>query len=223
MAKRSGPSAETRFLKGELGVDGAEIAEERDPEELEKESAKEQVLRGGTFLGRELLTWLLFRSESGEPLLQLENEPVTVLFTGRLALKGVAGEVTEVSVKGALAPYAELVKQALQKGLLVHSARLRISHGERAFEASLDAEHFDVRSGKIPQLLAEEESERMSERLHLAEQLSGLVDALITRFVEVRTSAAWKKSVVPELTAWMRGEGEAAGAQKQAQRLANGR
>jgi hypothetical protein len=223
MVKRSGPSEETRFLRGDLGVDGGEVEEKPDDAETEQESAKEQVLRGGTFLGRELLTWLLFRSEAGEPLLKFENEPVTVLFTGRLLLKGVAGEVTEVSVKGAMAPYAELVKQALQKGLLVHSARIRISQGERAFEATLDAEHFDVRSGKIPQLLAEEESERMTERLHLAEQLSTLVDALIAAFVEVRTSAAWKKRVVPELQSWLRGEAAAAGALKQAQRLSGGR
>ena len=122
-----------------------------------------------------------------------------------------------------MAPYAELVKQALQKGLLVHSARIRISQGERAFEATLDAEHFDVRSGKIPQLLAEEESERMSERLHLAEQLSQLVDALIGSFVELRTSPAWKKRVVPELQSWLRGGASATSALKQAQRLAGGR
>lgn len=223
MAKRAGPSEETRFLRGEVGVDGEAIAEERDPAEQELESAKEQVLRGGTFLGRELLTWLLYRSESGAPITQVEGEPLTVLFTGRLLLKGVAGEVTELAVKGALAPYAELVKQALQKGLLVHAARLRLSLGERAFEASLDAEHFDVRSGKIPQLLAEEESERMTERLHLAEQLSGLVDVLVATFVELRQSPAWKKKVVPELQAWLRGESQAAGALTHAQRSTGGR
>lgn len=199
-------SEEAAFLRGEVGVDGQATEEEKDPAQVEQEGAKEQLLRGGTWLGREFLTWLLWRSESGEPLLQHEGEPVTVLFTGRLALRGLGGEVVELVAKGAMAPYSEIVRHALERGLLVHSARIRVSQGERTWELTLDAEHLDVRSAKLPELLTEADDDRQAERLHLTEQLSALLDALCADFVSIRIGGGWNKKVVPELRAWMAGQ-----------------
>ena len=62
------------------------------------------------------------------------------------------------------------------------------------YEATLDAEFLDVRAGKLPELLTEEEDDRLLERLELTERLSGIVDALVGAFLEVRTSRAWSKT-----------------------------
>ena len=86
----------------------------------------------------------------------------------------------------------------------MHQARLRIEHGERAWEATLDAEHLDVRAARLPELIAEEDDERILERLFLAQQLSALVDALAGAFLAVRTGSGWGRKVVPGLKAWMR-------------------
>jgi hypothetical protein len=126
-----------------------------------------------------------------------------VLFTGRVLLRGVAGDVTEVAARGAAAPYAAQVKRALASGLLVHQARLRLAHGERTFEVTLDAEHLDVRAAKLPELLTEAEDDRAAERLDLIEQLGGLVDALVTAFLAERTARTWERKTVPALRAWM--------------------
>lgn len=204
---RSKASEEAAFLRGDVGVDGgATQQEERDLAEVERDKAREQLLRGGTWLGRELLTWLLWRSEAGDPLLQHDGQDLTVLFTGRVILRGVHGEVVELAAKGTLAPYSTHVRRALADGLLVHTARVHLTHGERVWEATLDAEHLDVRSARLPQLLTEEEDDRLTERLDLVDQLSGMLDALVAEFTAVRTSRAWTKRVVPELQQWMRGE-----------------
>jgi hypothetical protein len=194
---------EAAFLRGEVGVDGQAVEEQKDLAEVERGKAREAFLRGKAWLGRELLTWLLWRSESSEPLLKLEKQPVTVLFEGRLVLRGIAGEVVENTVRGAMAPYSPLVRRALERGLLVHGARLRITHGDRSYEVTLDAEAFDIRSGKLPGLTAEEEDDRLRERLQLSEELAGLVRALIERFLEVRASPRWAREEVPALRAWM--------------------
>ncbi|BDG01159.1 hypothetical protein [Anaeromyxobacter oryzae] len=210
MARRDQARAEAAFLRGDAGVDGRATDEEtRDAAEVEKDKAREQLLRGRTYLGRELLTWLLWRSESTAAVTAHEGTDVEVVFAGRITLRGLAGDVTEVVARGAAAPYAEQVRRALDAGLLVHQARLRITHGEQIFEATLDAEFLDVRAAKLPELLTEAEDDRLLERLALAEKLSALVDALVGTFLEVRASPTWKRKVVPALKAWMQVDAEA--------------
>jgi len=205
VSRRDEARAEAAFLRGDTGVDGAATeADERDAAERERDGAREQLLRGHAFLGRELLTWLLWRSDDTAPVCRHEGEDVTVTFTGRLALRGAFGDVTELVVRGLEAPYSAQVRAALDAGLLVHQARVRIEHGERAWEATLDAEHLDVRSARLPDLVAEEDDEKLLERLWLAERLSALVDAVAAEFLAVRGGRAWGQRVVPALKRWMR-------------------
>jgi len=204
VGKREPNRAAAAFMRGETGVDGvAAEPDQRDEAEVERDRAREQLLRGRTWLGRELLTWLLWRSESGDALVEVDGTGVVVLFTGRVVLRGLAGDVTEVAARGAAAPYAAQVKRALASGLLVHQARLRLTHGERSWEVTLDAEHLDVRAAKLPELLTEAEDDRAAERLDLCEELGRLVDALVEAFLSVRAEKGWARSTVPALRAWM--------------------
>ena len=202
--RRERARTETAFLRGEVGVDGVATGrEEREEAEVERDRAREQLLRGRTWLGREFLTWMLWRSESGDPLAEWESAGVVVLFTGRLVLRGIAGDVTELSARGALVGYAEQVRRALDAGLLVHGARLRLTHGEKVYEATVDAEFLDVRAAKLPEVLKEAEDDQTLERLYLTEQLSGMLDALLAAFIQVRTSASWMREIVPAMRRWM--------------------
>ncbi|NNC05720.1 hypothetical protein HJC10_23040 [Corallococcus exiguus] len=206
MAKREQAREEAAFARGDVGVDGAATEEEKDEAEVEKGKAREQLLRGRAYLGREFMTWLLWRSESGDPLVEHAGAGVVVLYLGKVVLRGVAGDVTEMSAKGTLAPYSENVRHSLDRGLLVFQARLRISHGEREYEVTLDSEFLDIRAAKLPALMTEEEDDQLSERLELTEQLSAIVDTLVQDFLAVRAGRAWSKQVVPALKAWMKGE-----------------
>jgi hypothetical protein len=121
---------------------------------------------------------------------------------GRVVLRGMAGEATELVVKGVMAPYSAIVRRALAEGLLVHVARLRIQHGEKVYEATVDAEHLAVRSAKIPKVLSEEDDDKITERLYLAERLSMIVDAAFRRFMAIRVGKSWAAEV-SALRAWM--------------------
>ncbi len=205
MGAKRGPSAETLFLKGATGVDGQATEQAADPVEAEQAKAREALYRGRTWLGRECLTWVLFKSNDTAPIATLDDEPIEVKFSGRLTLRAAAGDVTEVAVKGVNAPYAPLIRQAADTGLLVHSARVSLTWNETTFELTLDAERFDVRAGKTPALMTDEDDEKLTERLDHVATLGRLIDAVTGRFIELRTSAQWKKTVVPQLKAWMRG------------------
>lgn len=206
MASRRAASEETKFLRGDTGVDGQATKEVADPVEAEQAKAREALYRGRTWLGRECLTWILFRSNDTNPIAVLDDEPIKVLFNGRLTLRAAAGDITEVAVKGVNAPYARLIRQAADLGLLVHSARLTITWQERSYDFTLDAEHFDVRAGKTPELMKDDDDEKLTERLDHVAALGRLIDAISSRFMEIRNSAEWKKKVVPQLKAWMREE-----------------
>lgn len=222
MGKREQAREEAAFMRGDVGVDGAATEEKQDEAELERGKAREALLRGKAYLGREFLTWLLWCSEAGEPLVEFEKAGVTVLFLGRVVLKGISGDVTELSARGAMAPYSEQVRQALDKGLLVHQARLLLTHGEKAYQVTLDAEFLDIRAAKLPELMSEEEDSRTSERLYLAEQLSAMIHTLVETFITVRAGRGWRKQVVPAMKEWMRGE-EGTRKQTTLQRAAQGR
>lgn len=206
MASRRAASEETKFLRGDTGVDGQATKEVADPVETEQAKAREALYRGRTWLGRECLTWILFKSNDTNPIAVLDDEPIKVLFNGRLTLRAAAGDITEVAVKGVNAPYARLIRQAADLGLLVHSARLTITWEERSYDFTLDAEHFDVRAGKTPELMKDDDDEKLTERLDHVAALGRLIDAISSRFMEIRNSAEWKKKVVPQLKAWMREE-----------------
>lgn len=204
MAARRKASAETQFLRGDVGVDGQATVEEVDPAEKERAQAQEALLRGRTWLGRECLTWLLWKSESTEPIAELEGKPITVVFNGKLGLKAGSGEITEATVKGVTAPYAKLVKRGLDQGLLVHTAKLQVTWNEQVYDFTLDAEFFDVRSAKLPSILSDEEGEKLTERLELATRASHLADVLVQTFIKERQSKAWAAKTVPALKEWMR-------------------
>ncbi len=205
MAKREQARAEAAFLRGATGVDGAATEQDqRDAQEVERDAAREQYVRGRTWLGRELLTWLLWRSEAGEPLVEVDGEGVVVLFTGKVLLRGLAGDVTELAAKGTQAPYSAQVRQALGAGLLVHQARLRLTVGEQAWEVTLDAEFLDLRAARIPALLTEEADDQLVERLDLVARLGRMVDALVGAFLAARGARTWGTKTVPALQAWMR-------------------
>ena len=122
---------------------------------------------------------------------------------GQVILRGLAGDATELAVKGHLSAYSDVVRSAIDKGLLVHQARLRIQFGEQVYEVTLDAEHLDFKGAQIPKVLSEEDADQITERLFLCERLAGLVDALWGAFMEVRASGEWKKKAVPGIKRWV--------------------
>lgn len=194
---------ESEFLSGQVGVDGESVEEERDVAEVQRGEAAEALARNRAYLGREFLTWLLYMSNAGVTVCEVDDEPLTLLVVGQVNLRGLAGDATELVVKGHLSAYSDVVRSAIDKGLLVHQARLRIQHGERVFEVTLDAENLDFKGAQIPKVMSEEGDDQITERLWLCEKLSLLVDSLWGAFMEIRTSTKWAQKTVPSIKDWV--------------------
>ena len=68
-------SEESAFLRGDIGVDGQAVEEVKDEGELEQTKVMEELVRGRTYLGREFLTWLLWRTNDAASLVTIDNSP----------------------------------------------------------------------------------------------------------------------------------------------------
>ncbi|MFO0725142.1 MAG: hypothetical protein U1E65_15280 [Myxococcota bacterium] len=200
---RAAGREESQFLRGEIGVDGQSVEEELSEEEIDRAKAVEELARGRTYLGREFLTWLLWRTNAAGTLITVDDEPITGLFVQRITLRGLAGDATELVARGASSPYSKIVRDAIRSGLLVHVGRIRLSHADKIYEVTLDAEHLRLRSAQIPKVLSEEEDDKIAERMFLAEKLGEIVDSCFRAFLEVRSSKRWRKDVVPSLIEWL--------------------
>lgn len=194
---------ESQFLSGEIGVDGLAIEEERDEAEVQRGEAAAALARNRAYLGREFLTWLLYMSNSGVTICDVEGDPLSLLIVGQVNLRGLAGDATELMVKGHLSAYSAVVRSAIDKGLLVHQARLRMQHGEHVYEVTLDAENLDFKGAQIPKVMSEEGDDQITERLYLCEKLASLVDGLWQAFLKVRTSKTWTSKTVPSIKQWV--------------------
>ncbi len=194
------PQADKREL---LGVDGLPVEEVEDRATQERQKAIDDLSRQRAWLGREFLTWLLWRSESGDRFLEIDGEDVTLVFVGPVVLQGLAGDATELRAKGHQSAYSAVVKEAIARGLPVHQARLRLQHGEQVYEATVEAEGLSMRSVKLPALLVEEGDDRRFERLALVDHAAAIIDGLWEAFAEARSGPDWLALEVPGMGGWL--------------------
>jgi hypothetical protein len=192
-AAKSAAGVEAKFLRGELGIDGQSDA--ASAEEKAEGEAKAALLRGNTWLGREFLTWLLFRSNGSEGLCLVEGHPLVVAATGGITLRGSSHEVSELKAKGNGAAYAKTIRRALNEGLAVHILALKLEWNGLCFEVTLDAEFLDSRAVRLPTQAGEDEGTLLADRLERQKQLGELIAALVATFRAIRVEKSWSVEV----------------------------
>ncbi len=190
---KSAASVEAKFLRGEVGIDGQSDAASADAKA--EGEAKAALLRGNTWLGREFLTWLLFRSNGSEALCHVEGHGLIVTAPGGVTLRGSSHEVSELKAKGNGAAYAKAVRRALNEGLAVHVLALKLEWNGLAFEVTLDAEFLENRAVRLPTQSAEDEGALLADRLERQKQLGELIGALVNAFRSVRSKKSWSDEV----------------------------
>jgi hypothetical protein len=184
------------------------------------------------WLGREFLTWLLWRVDAGEPEFRAQGGAFSVGFGGRVRLSSNAGFATDLVLKGQSPAHGAEARAAVGSGHTLREAELRVARGDREWRFTLQADTLDVKSVKLPTALdkpppaepgdlgakpgrfkkkradvdeAAETDARRAERLALLEELDDLVRAAYAEFVRERTRPTWRKSVVPALREWLAG------------------
>jgi len=169
---------------------------------------KQQVVEGEdvqdfAYLGREFMTWLVWRADAGEGTFGARGEEFTIAFGGRARLGAPVGHATDLVLKGRSPAHGAEARAAIGSGHTLREAELRITRGEREWRFTLVAETLDLRGVKLPALLTEEDDDKFLERISLIEELDDMVRAAFSSFMKERLRPAWKRDSVPALRTWL--------------------
>ncbi len=117
------------------------------------------------FLGKEFLTWLWFRSDSGRGVVTAYNGvDIAVTFERFIMLESGRGDSEEsVTCRGLQASLSEGIS-ALASGKKVSRAHIRIGTGEYDWKLTISGSTFDISSLKVPKTVqaGHEEHEDLS-------------------------------------------------------------
>jgi hypothetical protein len=200
------------------------------PELVTRPEADPQDDEDFAFLGREFLTWLLWRAERGEDSFGA-REKFTLSFGGRVRLTGAGGDVTDAILKGRSAAMGVETRAAVGAGRTLREAELSLSDpaGDREWRFTLVADTLDLKGVRLPAVLGEDEpageldalpGERrprsrkkaasrdveldpLAERMALLEELDQRIGEAFAEFLRDRTRPAWQRSIVPGIRTWL--------------------
>ena len=173
------------------------------PEPKIAPATPEEEVQDFAYLGREFMTWLLWRADRGEATFTDDDGELTIAFGGRTRLLGVGADVTDAVLKGRSPAHGIETRAGIGAGRTIREAELRLTRGEREFRFTLIAETLDLKSVKLPARLKDEEDDRLTERMALLEELENSIKAVYLEFVRERTRPVWARSVVPALRTWL--------------------
>lgn len=159
------------------------------------------------FVGREFLLWLWFESHVLETNLHASSGVSCSLWLEtRMTL---AFEKEESLLKGVTPASTPEAREALRQGKLPKEARLRMISGELEFAWVMKADTLGLASLSVPAQLKKKEDEVQEilyERMRLAEELEGALEALYSDFLTLRLSEAWAETVLPALRRFAQGK-----------------
>ena len=162
-------------------------------------------------LGQEFLTWLWFRSETGN-VFRMEGtehngEPFTVAMEQRIVVRGGEGENQETAtVVGSFSPLRE-ARLGLLTGKQVVRCLVRLEKDGMDWQVSLKAEDFSINSLRTPKVARDDGDEDPEglflEKMYLIDLGLSMLDEMFRQFLTLRlTPAAWNKEA-EAVAAWM--------------------
>lgn len=170
------------------------------------------VVEAKRFLGREFLTWLLFRVEEDGGKLQVGDDVVELALGDRVVMQDDGEKHARLTLvdEGDMRPE---LGAGLRRGKLIDRARIAVTRGERRWELSLDGGMLTYDSLRCPKLgdrdaaLADDPRALFENDLFLRladiEEVVGFIDQLFATFCQQRASSQWDAATLPALRAWV--------------------
>ncbi len=170
-----------------------------------------EILNEKSFLGREFLTWLWFKSEKTGGTIEISGGKfVEVLFLDRMTLDLAGADTPQtVSLKGEHSGLREGMA-ALREGKKIEEARVSVRAGDNTFTMLLKGTWFSFGAFRTPPVLPQGEADpdegpeaRFLEKAALIEEGMEIVDSLFEHFVKLRISDQWESTELPEMRKWI--------------------
>lgn len=162
------------------------------------------LINSRQFLGSEFLTWLWFKVDCHDGLVDLpEIGRVEVVFDDQLTLDAYLAETQRSDLRGGAPAYSPEAMTSLRQGKRPIKAKLRLIKEGREWGFVFKADTFDLGGIKIPALLTKEFDEQFWERMYLVEELEEVIRGLYREFITLRLSEDWEARMVGAMKAWI--------------------
>ena len=156
-----------------------------------------------TFMGREFLIWLWWKSEEGYSNMELPHYgSVDFWIDDRICFRTSDDNPQVSDIKGGAPATSDEARSALAAGKTIESARLGLRVKDREFALEFRGEGLQMGGLKVPAQCKEPGEEQLYERMFLMEEAWGMIDALFARFCEDRLDGQWNDAVLPTIRQW---------------------
>ncbi len=156
------------------------------------------------FLGEEFLTWLWFRTETGDGTFDLPAGPAGLFFDDYLALRSFETQAHENILKKGTPTASAEAGISLATGKKVTRAKMICARENREWTFTLDAASFRYASVRCPALESDEPTDRFLETASHFEELTEIVDSVFRIFLEERLASEWSSEHLPKISRWIR-------------------
>jgi hypothetical protein len=155
------------------------------------------------FLGAEFLLWIWLYGALVEDTINIgATGEWSMWLEGALALQSVFDPAERVAVRGAAPAASAEAREAVKAYKFPTRAKVMLRQDPRDFRFVLNASRFAISAGDIPAVLKEETDDAFLDRMHLVDELMGLVDGLFATFLQFRLSPVWTEAFEPAIAAW---------------------
>ena len=146
-----------------------------------------QRIEASRFLGREFLLWLWFESERNNSTFQLEKYgEIEIFLDDKIVLEPLYGEGNRHLLSGYDPSTSPEAAVALQRNKIPSEVKLKVVTGVKGWSFSVRGDDLQLRGLKIPDVLSQEDDDRLSERIYLLEEIEDIMTEVFSLFLKTR-------------------------------------
>lgn len=155
------------------------------------------VERENVIIGQDFLTWLWFRSESGEGAFKLDDgRSFSLNMEQRISVQGGDGEGVETATVSSPRGVLSEAKTGLRTGKKVNKAQIRFELDSDEWLVQVKADDFGMSGLKTPKIDTKDEEgddpdAKFLEKIYLIETCLKMYDVVFTEFLNVRLTPGW--------------------------------
>lgn len=156
-------------------------------------------------LASDFFAWIWYHTEATGGEMTVEGQTIRIWVDDRLAFHAPSEDRSRAVLTGDDAPRGAEARAALIGGKVIREIRLRIDKDTAEFGLTLRAPNLDIAGLVLPPMEGEggDEAATLHIRMGALEELWFIIAGLYRQFSAVRTSAAWRDEVVPDLVRWL--------------------
>jgi len=155
-----------------------------------------ELIQQKSFLGKEFLTWLWFRSERDGQIEWPKAKPVSIEILGPILLDSQYGDARASLLKGDSPATSPEARTALLEGKKLKRAKMKWAREDAEWIFTIDGENFNISSLNVPNPGKLPFEDLMSLRLELIMEFEQVLELLLETFLEARLNARnWGREI----------------------------